>query len=441
MKKSIQPKKYFSGTRRNNRAFLRPGSIIELGSAWAGNSVNCVPYRVDAVRTQGGLRHLAYFDDAGDVVVARVDPASGSVARTRIVNTRKPYDAHQAISLGIDPLGHVHLAFGAHASTLLVTRSRSAALENGFEEVREGSEGATYPMFLVLQEGLVRLYRRGRHPAGEILLDRFNPDRLEWIPANLPLISGLGQPLSCGPYLNTPIVAPDGSVHLFLVWRLHQTATSAGAVVNVGLDALVSKNGLRSLGTHGGVESPAPVTPLTSNRVVAVPLGASLINQGSAALLPSGKPAALTYWDAGDGRPQYKLCWLEGPTWRVSTVSCFQTPFQLNGSGTLPLPHSRPELLVYPDGRALVLYRSCEVSNTLVALLLDPPDYHLRRGRQQILVDEDLGFYEPVVDRAAWSERGELVLYIQRCAQGMGRDGQKDIDAAPARLMTWTTIE
>ncbi|WP_201861469.1 BNR-4 repeat-containing protein [Microvirga soli] len=412
---------------------------IELGPAWAGNSVNCVPYRVDAVRTYNGVRYVAYFDDAGDIVVAGVDPSAGSVARAHITNSRKPYDAHQAISLGIDPTGHLHLAFGAHASSLLVTRSRSAELTDGFEEIREDAEEATYPMFLTLKDqGLVRLHRRGRHNKGAIYVDRLAGDSREWTRSATPLISGLGQPWSCGPYLNTPVVAPDGSVHLFLVWRLNETATSAGAVVNVGLDALVAQDGLRSVRTHRGVESSLPVTPLTSERVIPVPLGASLINQAAAALLPTGKPAALTYWDAGDGIPQYRLCWLENLSWRTAPVSSFRTPFRLDGGGTLPLPHSRPELLIDPTGRALVLYRSREVNNRLVALQLDPPDYVLRRARPQTLVDEDLDFYEPIVDRAAWSGRGELVMYVQRCAQGMGRDGQEDIEVAPARLMTWT---
>ena len=170
VKKTIRQKRSLSQRAQSaTKRFLQLRQTTELGPAWAGNSVNCVPYRIDAVRTHNGIRYLAYFDDAGDIVVAGVDASAGSVVRTPIPNSRKPYDAHQAISLGIDPLGHVHLAFGAHASSLLVTRSRSANLTDGFEVIWEDAEEATYPMFLTLKdEGLVRLHRRGRHNTGAI---------------------------------------------------------------------------------------------------------------------------------------------------------------------------------------------------------------------------------------------------------------------------------
>lgn len=417
---------------------FRAAGTLELGQAWAGNSVNCVPFRKDAVLTRGTLRHAAFFDDAGDVVVVRQDLAQGSSERVRLPNQRKPYDAHQSISLGIDPAGHIHLAFGAHAQPLLVTRSRSAKLSDGFEEPRERFEKATYPMFLTLADGtLALLYRQGRHDAGEIRVEHLDADGANWTPRPQPLISGFGEPWSCGPYLNTPVVADDGRIYLFIVWRMSARTTGERGVINSGIDCVMSRDGLRSLMTTGGVRLPETVTPLASERAVAVPLGSSLINQASAGLLRKGRPAFLTYWGTGDGIPQYRLGWREKRGWRVAQVSDFTTPFSLRGGGTLPLPHSRPELLVCRDRRAVVLWRSAEHGNRLIATILHPPHYRLAGARRQVLVDEDLGFYEPIVDRGAWRERQELVLYVQHCRQGRGRDGKPDIAAAPARLMSW----
>jgi hypothetical protein len=51
-------------------------------------------------------------------------------------------------------------------------------------------------------------------------------------------------------------------------------------------------------------------------------------------------------------------------------------------------------------------------------------------------VDEDLGYYEPVLDRSA--AEGELALYVQWCDQEQGGDTKKTGFAqAEARLMTW----
>jgi BNR repeat-containing family member len=429
-------KKWFAARVRRRQPPLTPTGTTDLGPAWAGNSVNCVPFRFDAVRTHRNCRFMAYFDDAGDVIVARL--SDNSLRKERICNARKPYDAHQMISIALDARNRIHVAFGAHGSSLLRTRSRSADLSDGFEELSEHHERATYPMFLTLGDGqLAFLCRRGQHYEGAIHVERLDLDRDVWESDVGPLISGFGKPWSCGPYLNTPLVAADGAVHLFLVWRLGSNATSAGAVVNVGIDALVSRDGLRSLATHNGIRLCGPVTPVSSERVIAVPLGSSLINQASAALLPGNRPAVLTYWDAGDGIPQYRFGWREGATWRIATVSDFRTKFRLDGGGTLPLPHSRPELVAHEDGKIIILYRSAELGNRLIASELHPPAYDGSHARHQILVDEDLGFYEPVLDRTAWTIQRELVLFVQRCEQGVNRDGKIDLRAAPARLMCW----
>ena len=86
----------------------------------------------------------------------------------------------------------------------------------------------------------------------------------------------------------------------------------------------------------------------------------------------------------------------------------------------------------------MVLYRSQEAQNRLMATVLSPPRSRLSGAREQILVDEDLGFCEPILDRAAWHQRRELVLYVQHCRQGFGRDEMPDMSAAEARLITWT---
>lgn len=411
-----------------------PTETVELGPAWAGNSVNCVPFRIDALLTRGGVRHAAFFDGAGDVVVIQRAVGGAWTRRHVIENAVKPRDAHQAISLGLDAAGRIHLAFGAHASRLLSTRSRTASIADGFLPVAAHEGAHTYPMFLSLGRRLVRLHREGRHDAGALYASRPSRDGAGWTRDALPLLSGLGHPWSCGPYLNTPVVDRGGRVHLFVVWRLPDGATSGGAALNAGIDALVGHEGLTKLRTHAGLDLSLPVTPATSERIVAVPLGASLMNQATATLMPDGTAAFATSWDPGDGIPQYHLGWRDRQGWRTAVISAFETRFRLEGGGTLPLPHSRPEIVAHADRRITLLYRSAESGNRLVASQLRPPDYDLRTARTQVLVDQDLGFYEPVLDRAAWRTRRELVLYVQKCEQGRGQDGTGAAVAEPARL-------
>jgi hypothetical protein len=67
---------------------------------------------------------------------------------------------------------------------------------------------------------------------------------------------------------------------------------------------------------------------------------------------------------------------------------------------------------------------------------LHPPDYSLDKAHHRILIGEDLGFYEPVLDRHAWAN-GELALYVQWCNQEANADQASAFAGAEARVVTW----
>ena len=414
--------------------------LVELGSAWAGNSVNCVPFRHAGLLRRGSQDLVSFYEPGGAVVVTLV-AQSEVVERIQLPSPLMPDDAHQAISLGLDPTDRLHVAWGAHNSVLQTATSHTAQLGDGFMTAALTDEaGITYPMFISTGEGLLLMHRRGPHFRGELVVRRQAQGAPGWMADPAAIMSGISDGQPCGPYVNTPVLAGDGRLVLFIVWRLPGEATSAGAVVNAGIDCMCSSDGLRSLETFGGVKIRGTVVPAYSERVIPTRLGCSLINQASAAVMPDGRPAVLTYWDEGDGVPQYRLGWPEldvsgAATWRVACLSRFTTPYRLDGGGTLPLPHSRPELLFDAKGRALVIFRSIEHGNRLVLSIHSPP--YNEPGETRVLVDEDLGQYEPVLSRDAWNSAGELVLYVQHCAQGLGRDGKPDRSEAQARLLRW----
>jgi len=296
----------------------------------------------------------------------------------------------------------------------------------------------TYPMFIRSGRELLLLFRSGPHFRGSITVHRLDVNAGGWVADQQPIISGLGQPWSCGPYLNTPVTTADGAVTLFIVWRLQETATTAGAVVNTGIDCVRSQDGLRSLRTLGGIGLSLPMTPMTAERVIAVPLGAGLINQAAAAARTDGRPAVLTYWKEAGEAPQYRLGWFGRNGMQVRTVSRFTTEFSLDGGGTLPLPHSRPELLFDDRDRAFIVFRSQEHGNRLMLTILEPPDYQLGHAVQRVLVDDDLGFYEPMIDRGLWATERRLGVFVQRCEQGRDEDGLPRRAAAPAWFMEWS---
>jgi hypothetical protein len=157
------------------------------------------------------------------------------------------------------------------------------------------------------------------------------------------------------------------------------------------------------------------------------------MNQCGAGIRPNGSPIATTYWADADGIPQYRLVFKdEKGNWQSATVSDFCTPFELNGYGTLPLPHSRPELVVSSNDEALIVFRSAEFRNRLMVTSLQGPQFEPAKARRWILVDDDLGFYEPIICHEAWEVDQELVMFVQKCSQAMGGDagGQRRSEEA-----------
>lgn len=428
---------------QTSREYRPPAATVSLGGAWAGSSVNCAPFRHEGLVSTGDTTTLAWYDSDGAVAIATV-VEDGRIAETaRLPGKVLPFDAHRAISLARDGEGRLHLAYGAHSSPLFLARSRSRDLSAGFEgpfQMRGRLAGEiTYPCFLhePASGRLALLYRHGRWHAGEIHLRRFDARRDRWDDKPTILISGTGTPWTAGPYLNTPVIAPTGEITLFLVWRQPPDATAGGSVINSGIDCIIADGDLGRLRTGAGLELALPVTPSNAERVIAVPLGQNLMNQAGAALRPDGTPFVVTWTDDEAGIPQFHLGWRDGRRWRWQPASRFTTRFSLGGGGTLPLPHSRPELVFGADGTAHLIFRSRELDGRLAVISLAPPDYDPARLRLRILLDEDLGYYEPVIDRGRWRTGRGLAAYVQSCEQLAGGDEGTRRSSAEARFMVW----
>ncbi|MEJ0015589.1 MAG: BNR-4 repeat-containing protein [Acetobacteraceae bacterium] len=427
----------------SDRAITSPQTAC-LGAAWAGSSVNCVPFRYRAVLPVADGWLVSYYDAAGAVTLCHVYESFRVGPRWCTPSPVKPHDAHACISLGRGPEGDVHAVFGAHASTawhVRVTSDLSACLQPPRPLTYDKASRLTYPQLLSGNDapGLAMLYREGGAWRGEIRVARWRDDRDAFVPDDAPLLSGMAGRLGAGPYVNRPVRLPDGRVALFVVWRLPPDLTSAGDVANVGIDLVLADADLASLTTADGVALRRPVTPFHGARAWAVPPGMNLINQGSAACAPDGAPMALTYWDDARGIPQYQLLWRAGGLWHATPISDFRTHFALAGRGTLPLPHSRPEMLVRKDGAILCIFRSAEYGNRLMLSVHAPP-YRAPCGAPRVLVDEDLGQYEPVVDPDTFHRDGSVVLFVQACHQEQG-DGAATARSAPARLLRWPAAD
>ncbi|RAI00090.1 hypothetical protein DLJ53_20450 [Acuticoccus sediminis] len=429
--------------------YVPPAFECPLGPAWAGSSVNASAFRCEGLLTVGNKQVGAFYDPDGDVVVFRRDLATGEIARTRLPCGGPgdlPWDAHRSISLGVDGQGAIHLAYGAHASVVKLLKGEPQLALSGFTATRPGLErithSVTYPSFVRLGDParLALVYREGVPDGGALRVRHYDEAEGRWVDPREPLVDGRGHRNSSGPYFNRPVALDDGTVCAFLVWRLRLPDSAGDAVVNVGLDlAAFRGETLERVETLSGFALPRPAGPLHTERVAAVPFASELMNQAGAAVDPDGWPAAVTWWrHTAVGVPQIRLIYRRNGAWQISNVSAFTTDFTLSGTGTLPLPHSRPALLFAPDGRALVVFRSAEYGGRLVAVVLEPDDRSFYVARETaVLCSFDLGYYEPVIDNHAWHSRGQLSMFVQSCAQRVGDDPGPDLRSAECSVIEW----
>lgn len=419
-----------------------PAQKWDVGDAWAGSTANVVPFRGSAFLMQGDGSYItSFYDCEGNIVVCTI--SKNHCARfTKIENSILPFDAHRSISMGRDGRGHVWLAFGAHSDSLFFARSLSPDPLAGFGKTIEIQKSMTYPIFLENDEESGCLYllaRLGGHSAGDLFVFHVPLELEDLDEPKLHLVAGQNAaPWTAGPYTNRPVRGEDGRWYFFLVWRLPEAATLGVSTVNTGIDLLCVRDSFTRLETDAGFPLASPASSLIVDRCVAIGPGRELMNQGSAACRPGGRPIACTYWADDDGIPQYRLIHSSRASeWRATRASNFTTRFTLSRGGTLPLPHSRPELVMTEADEALVIYRSTEHGNRLMLTRLAGPEFRIEDAHHCILVDEDLGFYEPIVNHAAWEASGELVLYVQRCGQPEG-DTIEARASAPAWVGRWT---
>ena len=100
----------------------RLGPVAE---GWAGNSVNAVIFRQNAVVSYGSCQYTAFYDAQGHVILAKRDPDENewTIRKTRYQGQIR--DAHRCISIMTDGEGNLHMAWDHHDSPLRYCRSRS----------------------------------------------------------------------------------------------------------------------------------------------------------------------------------------------------------------------------------------------------------------------------------------------------------------------------
>lgn len=413
-------------------------SLTEVGTAFAGNTVNGSAFRKNALQSWYGPRgrwtFLAWCGPEGQVMVGVRPPdgdSSWSSLDTGFVCDLR--DSHNSISLAVDGAGFLHLAYSAHngALTLLRSEKPASAMANAVAETAETEEvklsglsfteqalglpepdqpgGVTYPEFYLQPSGdLILLFRRGRSGAGSLWAARYEVlGGGCWQLLPEPLVAG-GEDAS--PYWQA-CVDGRGRLHLSFTFRRRPDAGT-----NEHLYYMVSETPhLQRFLDSEGQPVALPADRERAERIFEIPEGADLLNQTSMGADRDLEPWIVSLWTE-KGVFQYHLLHHTGQGWKHFNTGIRRGAFRLRGRGTKRLPCGRPQLLCRESGRkkgVLLLLRDSETGNRLCLA-----EFRLLHGepfltRRLFLTESSLGETEPLYDPERWRREGVLGIPVQ----------------------------
>ena len=406
---------------------------LELGWAWAGNTINTVIFRHHAILTSDEFQYTAYYVDEHTLrlVQRHLEPAAAGEPEQppRTHDLPGEYnlrDAHNSISLGIDRQGYLHLCYDHHGTQLRYRRAlEPQSIGRWSEELpMTGAyeENVTYPTFILPRHGypLTLLYRDGSATKGTARLKTYSETQQRWEDHSHPVLSGSDEkPWSSNAYWNHPAIDHEGALHISFVWRTHSLGEEQ-RINNINIGYARSRDNGHSWITSRGRAYQLPITPVNAETVYPVSPGSNLINQCSMAVDSSNNPHIVFYADDDHGIPQYQHIWWDGNRWHHQVLSQRGQAFSLEGGGTLRIPISRPEILLDRNDNVFVIYRGDLTDNRMTAQVLVGPDYEAKDGQTLILWNGDLGYAEPVLDRTRWAMNNILTLLVQHNEQPDG---------------------
>jgi len=417
--------------------FAQQQSISTIAeNGWANNSVNTVIFRKNALVTYKDTQYASYYDDQQYVVLAKRKTGTDHWEVKRTNYKADASDAHKSISIMVDGAGFLHVAWGQHNNKLNYAKSSSAgslSLGDKLSMVSLKEDKVSYPEFYKLNNGdLLFFYRDGGSGNGNLMINRYHLKTKTWSRVQDGLIDGQGQRNA---YCQTAI-DEKGIIHLSWVWR-----ESPDVASNHDLCYAKSKDGGKTWQKSTGENYTLPINADNAEYAYNIPQKSELINQTSMFANANGQVFIASYWrDAKDSIPQYHLIYKDKNEWKVNKLAFRRTPFTLSGGGTKRIPISRPQIIVWSNGKAqsaALIFRDAERDNRVSIAVNQNIN-----GNDWVpydLTTNSVGDWEPSYDTELWKRSSVLNLFIQKVTQVDG-EGKANIGASPVQVLQWKPI-
>lgn len=388
--------------------------LIDVGDAWARNSVNAVAYRHNALTSYKNTQYIAFYDSEQRVVLGKRKTGflKWDLHVTQYKGNAK--DAHNAISIAVDGDGFLHVSWDHHNNPLRYCRSlKPGSLELSDKMPMTGirENKVTYPEFYTLPNGnIVFLYRDGGSGNGNLMMNYYDHKKRKWSQVQDGWVNGEGERNA---YWQMAIDG-KGTIHLVWVWR-----ETGDVETNHDICYARSRDGGVTWEKSTGEKYQGDITAASAEYLYKIPQKSELINPPTITADEKGRVYIATYWrEASSAVPQYRLIYYDGSRWAQQQITGRKTPFSLSGSGTKRIPIARPQLMVNAKGgkqRLLLIYRDEERGSKATAAVND--DITSASWRIEDLTSETLGQWEPNYDAELWKSKGILNLFVLRVEQ------------------------
>jgi hypothetical protein len=395
---------------------VSPGAgvkLVPISTGTAKNTVNVVIFRKSSVVSHGDTQFAAFYDGDGHVVLAKRKLSDDKWETKTTALTGTLNDAHNAINIGVDGEGVLHIAWDHHNNPLNYRKGSAPYSLDLIEAPMTGEEGksVTYPEFHSMPNGdLLFFYRDGASGKGNLAMNRYDLKTHTWKHLFSKLVDGENKRNA---YWQVCTDA-KGTIHLSWVWR-----ESPDVASNHDMSYARSTDGGATWEKSTGERYDLPITLANAERAATIPQKHELINQTSMTADADGHPYIATYFRSGDSKvPQYQLIYNDGKTWSTLQVSDLKTAFTLGGGGSKRLPLSRPQILSrLVDGKtqAYLLFRAEENGNKIT--LASCPDLATHQWTYRDITTNSVGQYEPSYDVNLWQAQGKLDVFVEHAEQ------------------------
>ncbi len=424
-------------------------------------SINSTPFKNQSIVTAGDYQFTTFYREDGRLLIARRDlQAAGNDwdIRTTQFTSFNIDDSHNVPVLGLDGEGYLHLAWGTHVNPLLYTRSttpvtsgqamaftgdtvgNSAALNTmtGMHETQ-----TTYPNFLSIPGtgDLLFNYRTGSSGNGIYRISHYDTSADTWTFTDVQWIERVdARGITYNAYPHNMVYDSDGGLHATWTFRYNSSSPTGNSGFQTNHNIMYGFSPDNGATWFRDPEGTNPYTgvidDLTSEVIVPIPEGSSLINTGTQAIDANDNLGIASWWapqtSNADFRRQYMFVGYDGDDWFTSQIT-----HRLSDPFTAPVPETqlgvnhmgRPQIVFDDYNRAFVIYKDADRGGVITVA------YSQAESRDDWefidLTTTDLGRYEPTIDRDLWDSQRQLHLLVQTI------DGNSANGGTPASIVEW----